>query len=90
MAATTCKRKSARAPAKSKKAKAAEAEGVNNGASVAKADADANAAARTLEGGGVTTPSSPTNDAGPPPVSAVGGDNGTALTMTTLATKGGG
>jgi hypothetical protein len=89
MAATTRKCKSACAPAKSKKSKAVEAEGANNGMAEAEAEADvlANAKAGASEGGEVVTLSSTANNAGPPPVSAVGGDNGTALTMTTLATK---
>jgi hypothetical protein len=69
---------------KSKKAKAAEAKGANNGA--AKADAKAGAS----EGGGVDTPFSPANDAGPPTVSAVGVHDVTALRTMTTATKGGG
>jgi hypothetical protein len=92
MAATTHKRKSACAPAKSKKSKAAEAKGANNGVAEAKVEAnvEADAEARASKGGGVITPSSPANNAGPPPVSAVGGDIGTALTITTSATKWGG
>ncbi len=94
MAATTCKCKSTCTPAKSKKSKAVEAEGANNGVAEAKAEAEVNvkadAKARALERGGVVTPSSPANGAGPLPVSAVGGDNVTALTTTTLATKWGG
>ncbi len=89
MAATTRKHKSARAPTKSKKSKAVEAEGANDG--VAKAEAKANvgtnAKVGALEGGGVVTPSSPANDVGPPPISAVRGDNATALMTMTLATK---
>jgi hypothetical protein len=89
MAATTHKRKSARAPAKSKKSKAVEAKGANNGVAEAKVEAnvEADAEARALKGGGVVTPFSPASNAGPPPISAVGGDIETALTMTTLATK---
>jgi hypothetical protein len=83
MAATMCKRKSACPSAKSKKAKAAEAEGANNGA------ANANAEAGASEGGGVNTPFSPANDAGPPTVSAIGVDGATALTTMTMATQGG-
>jgi hypothetical protein len=83
MAATTRKRKSTHASAKSKKAKAAEVEGANNGA----AEADAKAGA--LEGGVVDTPISPADDAtGPPPVSAVGVDDATALTMMITAMNG--
>ena len=53
----------------------------------AKADVQADAKGGVLEGGGVVTPSSPANKDGPLPVSAVGGDNATVLTVTTLATK---
>ncbi len=69
MAATTRKRKSAHVPMKSKKSKAVEAKGANNGVAEAKAKADveADAKAGALEGGGVVTPSSPTNNAGPSP-----------------------
>ncbi len=75
MAATTRKRKSTHASAKSKKAKAAKVEGANNGAAKASAKAGA------LEGEVVDTPISPANDAaGPPPVSAIGVDDATALT----------
>jgi hypothetical protein len=75
MAATTRKRKSARSPTKSKKSKAVEAEGANDGVAEAEAEAnvEANAKAGASEGAGVITPSSPADDAGPPPVSAVGG-----------------
>jgi hypothetical protein len=93
MAATIGKRKSARAPEKSKKSKAVEAEGANDRVTEAKAkakakvDVEADAKAGALEGGGAVTPSSPANEDGPPPVSAVGGDKLTVLTMPTLATK---
>ncbi len=53
----------------------------------AKADVQADAKGVALEGGGVITPSSPANKDGSLPVSAVRGDNATALRMTTLATK---
>jgi hypothetical protein len=82
MAATTRKRKSA-CSKKAKAAKAAKAKGANNEV------AEANAEARALEGGGVDTPFSPANNAGPPTVSAIGVDDATALTMMTMATKGG-
>ncbi len=76
MAATTRKRKSTHASAKSKNAKAAEVKGANNRA------AEANAKAGASEGGVVDTPISPANNtAGPPPVSAIGVDDATALTM---------
>jgi hypothetical protein len=93
VAATTRKHKSACAPAKSKKSKAVEAEGANNevakaeAKAKAKADVQADAKGGALEGGGVVTPSSPADEDGPPPISAVGGENATALTMTTLVTK---
>jgi hypothetical protein len=83
MAANTHKRKSACPSTKSKKAKAAEAEGANDRA------AEANAEARALEGGGVNTPFFLTNNAGPPTVFTIGVDDVTALTMMTMATKGG-
>jgi hypothetical protein len=83
MAATTRKRKSACPSAKSKKAKAAKAKGANDGP--AKADAKA----RALEGGGVNTPFSPADNAGPPTVSAIGVDDATALTTMTMAMNGG-
>jgi hypothetical protein len=83
MAATTRKHKSACPSAKSKKAKAAKAKGANN--RVAKADAKAGA----LEGGGVDTPFSPANNAGPPTVSAIRVDDATTLTTVATATKGG-
>ncbi len=83
MAATTRKRKSACPSAKSKKAKAAEAKGANDGA------AEANAEAGASEGGGVNTPFSPADNAGPPTLSAIVVDDATALTTMTMATKGG-
>jgi hypothetical protein len=89
MAATTCKRKSARAPMKFKQSKVVEAKRANDGMAEAKAEADveADAKAGASEGGRVVTPSSPANNAGPPPISAVGGDNATASMTTTSATK---
>ncbi len=83
MAATMCKHKSTHASAKSKKAKVADVKGANNGA--AEADAEAGAS----EGGVVDTPISSANDAtGPPPISAVGVDDATALTMMITAMNG--
>jgi hypothetical protein len=82
MAATTRKRKS-HASAKSKKAKAFKVDCANDGA--AKADAKAGG----LEGEVIDTPISfADNTAGPPPVSAVGVDNETALTSMTTAKNG--
>jgi hypothetical protein len=77
------KNKSACPTAKSKKAKGAKAEGANDGA--AKADAKTG----VLEGGGINTPFSPANNAGPPTISAIGVDDATALTTMTMAMKGG-
>jgi hypothetical protein len=77
------KRKSTHASTKSKKAKAAEVEGANNGA--AEADAEVGA----LEGGVIDTPISPANDtASPPPVSAIGVDDATALMTMIMAMNG--
>ncbi len=42
------------------------------------ANVEADAEAGALEGGRIVTPSSPANNAGPPPISAVRGDNATA------------
>jgi hypothetical protein len=83
MAATTRKHKSAHASAKSKKATVAEVDGANDGA----AEVDAKAGAS--EGLVVNTPiSSAADAAGPPPLSAVGVDNETALTTMITAMNG--
>jgi hypothetical protein len=84
MAATMRKRKSAHPSAKSKKAKAAEAKGANDGA------VEANAKAGALEGGGVSTPFSPTNNASPPTISAIGVDDATAFDDNDHGNKGAG
>jgi hypothetical protein len=83
MAATTRKCKSACPSTKSKKAKAAKAKGAKDGA--AEADAEAGAS----EGGGVDTPFSPADNAGPPTVSAIGVDDVTTLTTMTTQQRGG-